>query len=1066
MNFDEEDKLELQHLAGGNIVEHAPVFSAQGRFVFVRCRLKVQVFVTSTGELTRELHDATAPLISLELDVKEPELLLGCTSEGQLLRWHWRTGVLQKNIQLKLEPEGQLQLLTFNLLNLYKEGETACAFVTAKDNSSNQVSWFVFNTSTGTRIAVQSSLQLQDITPQVDVGRGAFKYIIIGQGKFVQFVSYENWQVWQHEQPHNHSVTCVRFSPCEEAAATGDDDGVIVIWRQFTDPANVLSMRHHWHNTPIKSIAFTPMGLSFYSSASDAVLVKWSMSDLNDRSFLPRMSSAIRHVVISDGNEHVLVCTEDNALQYVMPNDMRLTSALQHFTYALPDKTGRSQFPVGLHLNPRTNSIVLNGRIGYLQFYSAYTKSLLYNLRIVEGNVLSQEPKRIIYNTCVTRAAFNINWMATGEEYNDQRNFAELRLKFWQYHEKMQTYKLNTNIELPHEEGFQAITFSNQFQVNNLRCATAGKDNVIKLWTLGESENIYKHGSMWSCAAQASYKHQQLGAICFSQDGSLLAAGFGNTLVLYDARSLGQLHALSTAAGFDGVIAKAQLRVSQTPVNGTRSEVTQQRQQLWSLLQKLLDSNDPQMIEQARQLMSTIAPCQSKPSKRKVHSDANKESVFKHIMQMSELGLHQKLQLLRRFGIDCAVHEANCKRLTEYLRQTVVSSLAVKERLLQLETRLHRLRVHQRFKAKQRLVRLTQRRHNYEQLLQCDLLPLFSVLHLDETPRLSSKVATQEGTRWSTKPALVPADAVPLQSQAQISHVQYGAGAQAHLVAVCTESRVLIWNLLTLRLQAGLKLSVKQLAFDPLTNLIAVVTRNDELHVFQPNVPLPVYQRYDMPKLHGLVWLPRRQPKNSSINVDWQAQSTLHMLTHDREIVYLATPGEASTDDDPAPISFAQPAAGQEMQYATFGAFMANQRTSASTADLAQRSGPLIIGRNSHSAVNALVNLSAHTMPAVSLICGEFIKSLLTPTEALQQNKASLSNGKMNGSSNGILSSDDSDTDEEAENDEKKAKKDKQNDEEEEEEEEQEEEEEGEKQQTKVQRKEQAAATLEVRRKL
>lgn len=74
----------------------------------------------------------------------------------------------------------------------------------------------------------------------------------------------------------------------------------------------------------------------------------------------------------------------------------------------------------------------------------------------------------------------------------------------------------------------------------------------------------------------------------------------------------------------------------------------------------------------------------------------------------------------------------------------------------------------------------------------------------------------------------ITARAAPLQRSAQISHVQFGAGNQAHLVAVCTESRVLIWNLLTLRLQAGLKLSVRQLAFDPLTNLMAVITKNDE----------------------------------------------------------------------------------------------------------------------------------------------------------------------------------------------------------------------------------------------
>lgn len=126
----------------------------------MRCGLKVQVFVTTTGELTRELTDATDPLISLELDVKQPELLLGCTITGQILRWHWRTGVLQKNINLKLELEG-LQILTCNLLNLYQEGDTACAFVTAKRKSGEQIMWYVVNTSTGAVVDIKCGLKLK-----------------------------------------------------------------------------------------------------------------------------------------------------------------------------------------------------------------------------------------------------------------------------------------------------------------------------------------------------------------------------------------------------------------------------------------------------------------------------------------------------------------------------------------------------------------------------------------------------------------------------------------------------------------------------------------------------------------------------------------------------------------------------------------------------------------------------------------------------------------------------------------------------------------------------------------
>ncbi|TDG48678.1 hypothetical protein AWZ03_005007 [Drosophila navojoa] len=997
MNFDDEDRLELQHLAGGNIVEHAPVFSAQGRFVFVRCGLKVQVFVTSTGELTRELTDATAPLISLELDVKQPELLLGCTSTGQMLRWHWRTGVLQKNVNIQLGAEG-LQILTCNLLNLYKEGDTACAFITAKRKSGEQIVWHVVNTSTGAVIDIQCGLKLKIRTPLVDVGKGSFKFIMLAQSYYLYFLNYTTWKFWRFKNPNMVQITCVRMSPCEEAAATGDELGRVIVWRQFDNQERVQCTEHHWHHTPVTSIAFTPSGISFYSAGHEAVLVKWTLSNQDEKKFVPRMASIIRHIVISDGNEHVLACTDDNALHFVSPNEGKLQSTLQHFTYALPDKTGKPMFPIGLCLNPRTNTLVLNGRIGHLQFYSAYTKSMLYNLRVVDNNVNSQESERIIYNTCVTRAAFNINWMATGEMYNDQRNFPELRLKFWQYQEKLQRYKLNTNIELPHEHGFQAIIFSNQFQVKDLRCASAGQDNVIKLWTLGDSENIYKRTEMWSCAAQASYKRQALGSICFSQDGSLLAAGYGSTLVLYDGRSLRQLRALSTSAGYDGVVAKAQLRLAPMPMNGTRTELTQQRQKLWSLLQTLLDSDDQKLVQQARQLMSSAPISQSKASNEQIP----KESVYKHIMKIPELGLHQKLQLLRRFGIECTVHEACHKRLKEYLQQFLVDPMAVQRRLLTLEARLHRLQPRHRFKAKLRLTRLSDRRKNYEELVKQELLPLFSVLKLDETTKAAKPMSAKKRKRWeATAAKTLPTKAAPLQTVAQISHVQFGAGAQAHLVAVCTETRVLIWNLMTLRLQAGLKLSVRQLAFDPLTNLIAAVTRNDELHVFQPNVPLPVYQRSNLPKLHGLVWLPRRQPKQSSINVDFQAQSTLHMLTHNKEIVYLATPGQGTMDDAPAPISFAQPSdADTRLQYATFGCFVASKKSNVVKPNV-QTSGPLIVGRSAHSSVDALVNLSAHTMPAMSQICGEFIKSLLTPADSAARHKEvmeeTLSNGKLNG---------------------------------------------------------------------
>lgn len=123
------------------------------------------------------------------------------------------------------------------------------------------------------------------------------------------------------------------------------------------------------------------------------------------------------------------------------------------------------------------------------------------------------------------------------------------------------------------------------------------------------------------------------------------------------------------------------------------------------------------------------------------------------------------------------------------------------------------------------------------------------------------------------------------------------------------------------------------------------------VHVFQPNVPLPLYQRSNLPRTYGLAWLPRRQPKQSSINVDWQAQSSLLMLTHSQEIAYLAPPGQSPSDDTPASISFAKQPDDTEnlLRHATFGIHVTKPKGTAEWC-----TGPLIVRRGEHSAVNAV----------------------------------------------------------------------------------------------------------------
>lgn len=103
-------------------------------------------------------------------------------------------------------------------------------------------------------------------------------------------------------------------------------------------------------------------------------------------------------------------------------------------------------------------------------------------------NNLSIETEKILYNTLITHAALNMDWMATVETLDDLQHTLEIRLKFWKFGIEKQMYSLVTHVELPHEIGVTAIEFSSKFSVDNLLCATAGKDNYVKIWSLEDGK--------------------------------------------------------------------------------------------------------------------------------------------------------------------------------------------------------------------------------------------------------------------------------------------------------------------------------------------------------------------------------------------------------------------------------------------------------------------------------------------------------------------------------------------------------------------------------------------------
>lgn len=214
---------------------------------------------------------------------------------------------------------------------------------------------------------------------QVAVSRFNFFATVHSNQLHIGFL--RNSTVSAHENQKRRPFTRVVCHPTEPVLATGDRDGQIRLWRNVYSQDRMICTLYHWHATPINTIAFSEFGGHFYSGAKEFVLVKWTIDRPENKVFLPRLRGSPRQITLGPQNNNIALALSDNQIQLLGAN-FELSAVVQSFTYIHDDETGLGRFPAGLRLNPRNQCLVLNGRIGQLQFYSTQSQSLLYNVSV------------------------------------------------------------------------------------------------------------------------------------------------------------------------------------------------------------------------------------------------------------------------------------------------------------------------------------------------------------------------------------------------------------------------------------------------------------------------------------------------------------------------------------------------------------------------------------------------------------------------------------------------------------------------------------------------------------
>uniref|UniRef100_A0A803V5Y2 WD repeat domain 75 n=1 Tax=Ficedula albicollis TaxID=59894 RepID=A0A803V5Y2_FICAL len=484
----------------------------------------VKVYSVNTEEILRLLGGHADLVTGIQLNPQNHMQLYSCSLDGTIKLWDFMDG-----IPIKTFTVGTKLLALYTLAS----AEDSVFVVIPKKDTFQLVSVELTK-------GIGQDLEGKELSVVLDDVGASMKHIAFGrEGTYVVSVKDVNLQVYFFKRKllnrfslstvktkGDNRFSCVVCHPKEDCIATGHADGKIRLWRNFHHKKEYTYSTLHWHHDIVMDLAFSVEGTRLLSGGVESVLVQWHNESSCQKDFLPRLGSPIEYISMS--SDGVLCCTlhTDNRLSIINSN-LRFSRSIQGLIKSRDVKTG-------LVVDPRTKALVLNGEPGHLQFYSLQSDQQLFSLDIVQRQYIHQAGLK---QSDLVKVAFSARgtWLATVEE-SEEVTDPELQLKLWLYNEEIQSFELNTRINTPHDNHITDLCFRDMDELgeDSLILVTTGRDCVFKVWVMVEDTDPEGNVS-WSCDFVGSYHNYQATNCCFSEDGSLLAISFEETVTVWDS---------------------------------------------------------------------------------------------------------------------------------------------------------------------------------------------------------------------------------------------------------------------------------------------------------------------------------------------------------------------------------------------------------------------------------------------------------------------------------------------------------------------------------------------------
>ncbi|XP_071956994.1 WD repeat-containing protein 75-like [Antedon mediterranea] len=521
----------LVQRGGRKFVQERTIFSKDSKYLLCCSGTVVNVLSTSSGECVQTLTSHQEAVTGIQLNHSNQLQVFTCSVEGTVKQWDFPDGILLKTYKL---PTPVLGLLTSSA---HPDGVFAVVKPKSKERENLELVRFKLSKTTGRTTKIDPSIIMNNISfNSKTFAFGARGKIIATVQDHVLRIYFVKTQKFVRLKEKRIRFTCIACHPTELCIAAGDTLGRIHYYRNFTEVENVAKSVNHWHSLRVEDLCFTSEGSYLFSVGHECTMVQWQYNT-NHKDFLPRLLNPISHVSSSPDNQIQALSLFNNVILLVSNNCVVRT--IQGLNHGHLQQQKQPPCHAGLTFDPRTKALVVNGKVGHLQFYQVEEDRSLYNLDIVAQNYISPESlDKPLIHTDVDHMAFNMDghWLATIESREDGQNSSELRLKFWCYDDQKDSFILNTNVENPHLVKITSLCF--QPLLSNKEATptavTASVDGKFKIWNLVDDSDIYRSNQCWNCGSAGFYRDLPCGEVCFTSDGSLLAVAFSHVITLWD----------------------------------------------------------------------------------------------------------------------------------------------------------------------------------------------------------------------------------------------------------------------------------------------------------------------------------------------------------------------------------------------------------------------------------------------------------------------------------------------------------------------------------------------------